>query len=438
MTTTTSPSLVGADGASGVRCRDAHGRRRRAAASAARAADRAVSGRRAPGTTTTFGPRSRSHASATSAAVTSWCRRSRRVHRDAPARERGVARRAASGRARRFRARRSDRAIPPRSARSSKTLIATWTAAIGASSTASSSCARLTLQTPTRRTRPSSTSSRERAHGGAPRRSRIRRVEEVEVDRQPVERGEARFAVGPDRPGATVGHPCAARPAHAALRHDACATGCRPVKRASEEPLVAVVRPGGVEDGDSRLDRGRDRRGRAPRRSRRMQPRPTRSSSGAEPAHHGACPAARRNASSRARLVLELATRASRESGANGSSRTRPPSSDHVPATNPSTRNVAVTSPRSITAARYSSAMHAAPIVVAQHEVVEPRKESRRRRGVGRREAALAGGRGAHARARRGSASASSRSSPASRTRRAAGPSTARCPRRLAGPKAAR
>ena len=38
---------------------------------------------------------------------------------------------------------------------------------------------------------------------------------------EPVERGEARFAVTADRLRPSVRHPSAARPAHAALRHDA-------------------------------------------------------------------------------------------------------------------------------------------------------------------------------------------------------------------------
>ena len=62
--------------------------------------------------------------------------------------------------------------------------------------------------------------SGERAHRRAPRRARIGRVQQVEIDREPVERDEARLAVGPDRLRATVRHPAAAGSRHSALRHD--------------------------------------------------------------------------------------------------------------------------------------------------------------------------------------------------------------------------
>jgi hypothetical protein len=58
------------------------------------------------------------------------------------------------------------------------------------------------------------------AHGRTPRRPRIGRVDEVEVDRQAVQGGEARLAVGAQRLRATVRDPAAVGPRHAALRHD--------------------------------------------------------------------------------------------------------------------------------------------------------------------------------------------------------------------------
>ena len=157
MTTRTSPSPFGCDGLAriGARRSRSPGSRRSVAA---RADDRAVSGRRAPGMATTFGPRPRSQASATSACVAWWAlamlvntswRSSLRARRGPPSGECAITVIPSS-------AQRST--TPPRSARSSKGLIATWTAAIGASSTASSSWVRLTLQTPMRATRPSSTS----------------------------------------------------------------------------------------------------------------------------------------------------------------------------------------------------------------------------------------------------------------------------------------
>ena len=135
---------------------------------------------------------------------------------------------------------------------------------------------------------------RESADGRAPRRPRVGRVEEVEVDREPVERGEARLAVGADRPRAAVGHPGAAGPRHPALRHDP--RGLGGIARAqgmSEEPLAVPelvlsppVRPRRVEHGDPRCHRRRDRLEgallvRSSSVERRMQPSPTRSSVGA-------------------------------------------------------------------------------------------------------------------------------------------------------------
>ena len=49
--------------------------------------------------------------------------------------------------------------------------------------------------------------SRERPHGGAPGRARIRRVDEIEVDRQAVESDQTRLAVGAQRLGAPVRDP---------------------------------------------------------------------------------------------------------------------------------------------------------------------------------------------------------------------------------------
>ena len=82
----------------------------------------------------------------------------------------------------------------------------------------------------------------ERAHGRPPGCPRIGCVDEVEVDREAVERGEAGLAVGADRLGAAVGNPGAVPPAHAALRHD---PGARLDRRAAqglgEERLVVPV-----------------------------------------------------------------------------------------------------------------------------------------------------------------------------------------------------
>ncbi len=111
---------------------------------------------------------------------------------------------------------------------------------------------------------------------------------------------------------------------------------------------------------------------------RRMHPRPTRSSSGASQSE--VMPARRlartlRADSPRPRARVELA----RGSGANGCRRTRPLASVHVPATNPSTRNVSATSPFfAITTFRYSSGKHARAEVVGEQDVVPARQEADR------------------------------------------------------------
>ena len=123
---------------------------------AARAAERAVSGRRAPGIATTTGESSSSQASATSAESRRASATSARPGgergrppRGPPSGECAITATPAS-------AQRST--TPPRTARSSNGLSATCTAAIGASSSASSNWRRLTFDSPTRRTSPSSTS----------------------------------------------------------------------------------------------------------------------------------------------------------------------------------------------------------------------------------------------------------------------------------------
>ncbi len=125
---------------------------------AARAAELAVCGRRAPGIATTTGERSSSHASATSAGVapsrsaiptSASCRESRVALRGPPRGEWAITAIPSS-------AHRST--IPPRSALSSNGLSATCTAAIGAIPSASFNWPRLTFESPTARTRPSSRS----------------------------------------------------------------------------------------------------------------------------------------------------------------------------------------------------------------------------------------------------------------------------------------
>ena len=64
-------------------------------------------------------------------------------------------------------------------------------------------------------------------------------MDEVEVDRQAVESGEARFAVGADRLRAAVRDPRAAGARHAALRHDPRArVRAGAAEAAGQQPLV--------------------------------------------------------------------------------------------------------------------------------------------------------------------------------------------------------
>src|SRR5262249_43516404 len=83
------------------------------------------------------------------------------------------------------------------------------------------------------------------------------------VDRKPVERGDARLAVGADRLRTAVGDPGASGPGHSALRDDPRALGTGGAERAYEQPLVAAglvaVGMRGVEDGDPGLNRCGDR-----------------------------------------------------------------------------------------------------------------------------------------------------------------------------------
>ena len=109
--------------------------------------------------------------------------------------------------------------------------------------------------------------TRECAHGGSPRRSRIGRVDEIEIDRKPVERREARLAVRANRFRSTVGNPCAARTSHASLRHDARALArTARAESAREQRLVVAeliraetVRMRGVEHRHARAGRSGDR-----------------------------------------------------------------------------------------------------------------------------------------------------------------------------------
>ena len=97
----------------------------------------------------------------------------------------------------------------------------------------------------------------ERTNRRAPGRPGIGRVDQVEVDRQTVERREACLAVGTDGLRAPVRDPAALRPCHAALRHDPRAA----------DPSARAVRARAAA-------RCRRKRARCRRRSCRRRPRP--------------------------------------------------------------------------------------------------------------------------------------------------------------------
>ena len=111
----------------------------------------------------------------------------------------------------------------------------------------------------------------ERADRRPPRRSRVRSVEEVEVDREPVECLETRLAVRPDRLRTAVGDPGTRRTRHAALRHEPRSRlGATRTQSTGEQPLVVTellrpepVRARGVEHGDACACGGRDGRKRS-------------------------------------------------------------------------------------------------------------------------------------------------------------------------------
>ena len=227
---------------------------------AALAAERAVSGRRAPGIATTAGERSSSHASATSAGVarpaaatslSTGSRASRDARRGPPSGEWGdhgqtplrapfhdlAAERAIVEGA--------ERDLDGRNGGELERLVQLRAVDVRDADPPDEALVR----------EPS-----EGAHGRPPRRPRVGRVDEVEVDREAVERAEAGLAVRVERLRPAVRDPGAAGPGHASLRHDPRASlGAAAAERAREEPLVVAVRPGRVEDGHAGPGGGRDR-----------------------------------------------------------------------------------------------------------------------------------------------------------------------------------
>lgn len=103
---------------------------------------------------------------------------------------------------------------------------------------------------------------RERTHGGVPGDARIGRVNEEEI-RRPAQRGDAGLRVLPKRLRAAIGAPTSRGARHPSFG-DHERRG-RLAKRRAQAPLVLAqlqisISVRSVEDGDSRLERCRDRR----------------------------------------------------------------------------------------------------------------------------------------------------------------------------------
>ena len=247
---------------------------------AAAAADRTVSGRRAPGMATIAASRSSSQASAISAGAApraaATCAKAespgeaagaarsaeRRVgHDDQPgleatlddtAAERGVVERA-------------QRNLDRRQRSELERLVELRAIDVGDADA---------------RSQPVFADPSERANRRPPRNPRVGSVQQIEVDRQAGERGQARLAVSPEGAGPPVRYPVAARSRHAALRDDPRQGRVASTESAGEQPLVvpelglvAPVGPGGVEDGDAahRQPRRSSRRRAAPLGRRRSR-----------------------------------------------------------------------------------------------------------------------------------------------------------------------
>ena len=92
-------------------------------------------------------------------------------------------------------------------------------------------------------------------------------MEQVTVDRDAVQGGQARLAVGADRPWPPVGDPGASRPGHPALGDDARPARCPAGAQSPGEQALVVAEVGGVEavgagrveHRDALLRRGSDR-----------------------------------------------------------------------------------------------------------------------------------------------------------------------------------
>ena len=221
--------------------------------SAARAALRAVSGRRAPGMATTVGerdeqPRQRDLGRLRRRAAAATClsasrRASEAARRGPPKGECAMSVMPSS-------AQRST--SPPRSGPSSTRLSADLHGADRRELQRLVELAAVDVATvPTRATSRSETSRRQRPHRRGPRGARVGCVQQVGVDGQPVERGEARLAVRANRLGAAVGDP--GPPSGAS---------CRPWSRCGRRArrrCVGAPAPAAARCGRARRRRGRRR-----------------------------------------------------------------------------------------------------------------------------------------------------------------------------------
>ena len=107
----------------------------------------------------------------------------------------------------------------------------------------------------------------EGAHRGPPGRPRVRRVDEEQVDRQPVERRETRFAMSRDDLRTAIGHPPATGSRHSALGDDpGAALPTAHTQRVGQQALavperrpVGPVRVRGIEHGYAGVAGGENR-----------------------------------------------------------------------------------------------------------------------------------------------------------------------------------
>ena len=161
---------------------------------------------------------------------------------------------------------------PPRRLASCHGLSSTWTAAMGAMSSASRSCAERDVAQADLLDEAALLERGQRAHARGQRRARIWRVELIEVDALDAERAPARLTGGGQVTGASVGNPAPARPREATLGRHAHPRGVAAPgrERTCDQALVVpdlarvpAVGIRGVDQGDAGVEGGVQRGQRA-------------------------------------------------------------------------------------------------------------------------------------------------------------------------------